>query len=131
MSKKQGKRVSVCLIRDWQDNILMGKRNDNQKYTNPGGHCEDGECAYQACIRECKEETGLDAVDTKLVKVSMNGNIMIYVFEVKVDLEQEIDTSQDPDNECDSWEYVDPNDVRDELHVPIQDNILLKYWINN
>lgn len=131
MSKEKTKRVAVCLIRDWKDDVLMGKRNDNGLFTQPGGHLDKGECPYQGAIRELKEETGLDATDIKLAKVMKNGNIMVYGFEVKVDIDQEIDCTKDPDNECDSWEYKDPNDVCEELHVPVERNVLLKYWIEN
>lgn len=125
------KRVSICLITDKYDNILMGKRSDNGLFTTPGGHCEKNECSYEACVRELKEETGLDCMSTKLVKVSKNGNVIVYLFKVIVDENQEIDVSLDPDNECQSWEYVDPNDVVHELHVPVERNVLLKYWANN
>ena len=132
MSKEeQSKRVAVCLVRDWKDDILMGKRNDNDLWTNPGGHIENGECAYEGAIRELKEETGLDCVDIDLVKVAKNGSMLVYVFETKVDWDQEIDCSKDPDKECDDWEYKDPNDICKELHVPIEKNVLLKYWIEN
>lgn len=131
MSKEKTKRVAVCLIRDWKDDVLMGKRNDNSKFTQPGGHLDKGECPYQGAIRELKEETGLDATDIKLVKVIKNGSVLVYGFEVKVDLDQEVDCTQDPDNECDSWDYLDPNDVCEELHVPVERNVLLKYWMDN
>lgn len=131
MSKEKTKRVAVCLIRDWKDDILMGKRNDNGLWTQPGGHLDKGECPYEGAIRELKEETGLDAVDLKLVKVIKNGSVLVYGFEAKVNPSQEINVSGDPDNECDDWEYKDPNQVAEELHVPIERNVLLKYWIEN
>lgn len=131
MPKERTKRVAVCLLRDWKDDVLMGKRNDNGLYTQPGGHLDKGECPYQGAIRELKEETGLDATDVKLVKVIKNGDILVYGFEAKVDPSQEIDVSGDPDKECDSWEYMDPNEVCEELHVPVERNVLLKYWIEN
>lgn len=129
--KERTKRVAVCLLRDWKDDILMGKRNDNGLWTNPGGHLDKGECPYFGALRELKEEAGLDATDIELVKVCKNKDILVYVFEVKVDHEQEIDTSKDPDKEVDDWEYVDPNAIREELHVPAEKNALLKYWMEN
>ena len=47
MSKERTKRVAVCLVRDWKDDILMGKRNDNGLWTQPGGHLDRGECPHQ------------------------------------------------------------------------------------
>ena len=129
--KEKTKRVACCLIRDWKDDLLMGKRNDNGKWTQPGGHLDKGECPYVGAIRELKEETGLDAKDTKLVKVCKNDKVMVYVFEMKVDQDQEVDCSLDPDKECDDWTYTDPNEVREELHIPIEYNAVLKYWMDN
>ena len=96
--KEKTKRVACCLLRDWKDDILMGKRNDNGLYTQPGGHLDKGECPYVGAIRELKEETGLDATDTKLVKVCKNDKIMLYVFEMSVSSDQEVDVSGDPDD---------------------------------
>ena len=129
--REKTKRVACCLVRDWKDDLLMGKRNDNQKWTNPGGHLDKGECPYQGAIRELKEETGLDAKDTKLVKVCKNRDIMVYVFEMTVDSEQDIDVSGDPDKECDSWDYTNPCDVKEELHIPLEVNAVLKYWMDS
>jgi len=131
MSKERTKRVAICLVRDWKDDILMGKRNDNGLWTQPGGHLDKGECPYEGCIRELKEETGLDAIDAKMVKCIKNEDVLVYVFECKVKLDQEVDVSGDPDKECDDWEYKDPNEIAEELHVPIEKNALLKYWIEN
>ena len=126
----KSKRVAVAIIRDKEDNVLFGIRKDSGKYTNPAGGADDGEDIYQACVRELKEETGLDALDLKLVRVGYKSEkkIMVYIFDVKVDPNQKIDVSGDPDEECDVWAYLDPNSIVDELHVPIDDNWGLEYW---
>jgi len=128
---EKSKRVAVAYITDSQDNILMGKRNDNGLWSQPGGHIEVGECPYMGMARELKEEAGLDALDMKIVACKMVGNMLIYLFKCKVDPNQKIDTSNDPDKEFDNLEYIDPNDVREELHVPIERNVTLHYWINS
>lgn len=126
------KRYSIVLVRDVFDNILMGKRNDNGLWTQPGGGAEKGECAYSCAYREFLEETGVSLKELKLVKIISNKNKdLIYLFEGKIPENSIFDTSGDPDNECDSWEYTDPNDVAEELHVPLERNALLKYWIEN
>ena len=56
---------------------------------------------------------------------------VLYVFDMTVDYEQEIDVTGDPDKECDDWEYTNPCDVQEELHVPIETNAVLKYWMDN
>jgi ADP-ribose pyrophosphatase YjhB (NUDIX family) len=128
MSKKEkNKRVSLLLIKDKKDNILMGKRNDSGLWTGPGGHCNEGECPWAAAVRELKEETGLDAKSLKLLNVSKNKQgKMIYLFGAEV--EGKIDASKDADKECDNWFYVDPIEVADTLHVPAPDNLLIKFW---
>lgn len=124
-------RVAAILIRDSEDNILLGERNDNNKFANPGGHLKVNEDYYDGAMRELKEETGLDAQEIQLIKMCKIGKNLIYLFEAKVDPEQSIDTSNDPDKECDSWNYLDPNNIKDSLHVPIEDNVVIKYWIEN
>jgi 8-oxo-dGTP pyrophosphatase MutT (NUDIX family) len=127
----KSKRVAAALITDDSDNILIGKRNDNGKYTNPAGKANVNEDIYDAMVRELKEETGLDAIDLSIVKVKKINDMLIYLFKVTVDKNQKIDTSKDPDKECLSWDYIDPNDVVENLHIPLERNVLLQYWANN
>lgn len=120
------------MVEDDSGNILVGRRNDSNLYTNPGGGCEKNECPYHAAFREFLEETGV-----KLDSVEMIGSFfteeknIIYCFKGKMPESYEIDTSKDPDKECDDWEFKDPNDIRDELHVPINKNFIIQYWVNN
>ena len=132
MSKKS-KRVAICLITDHKDNILMGRRNDNQKITVPAGHIMTQEDPHTGAMRELKEETGLDTQDIQLIGSHWDKekNLILYLFKVTVNPEQQIDVSGDPDKECDNWNYMDPNDVVEELHVPLQNNIALQYWMKN
>jgi len=131
--KNHSRRVCIALITDKNENVLKGQRNDNGKWTNVGGHVEAGEDPYESMIRELKEETGLDAVDIKLVDChwDKDQNILLYLFKVKVDQNQPIDTSKDPDQECLTWAYTNPNNVVEALHVPLERNLALKYWMNN
>ena len=132
MSKKS-KRVVINLITDHKDDILMGCRNDNKCWTMPAGHLDHGEDPYEGAIRELKEETGLDVEDIKLVGSHWDkeNNILLYLFKVVPDPKQMIDASGDPDKECDDWHFMNPNDVVEALHVPLEQNIALKYWMNN
>lgn len=127
------RRVAVCLITDNYDNILMGKRNDSKKFCCPAGRANKKEDIHLTAVRELKEETGLDVIDIKLVKVEYNSKkgIMLYLFKITVDPDQKIDMSNDPDEEFSELKYVDPNEVIDQLSVPINDNICLKYWANH
>lgn len=131
----KSRRVAVCLITDDFDNILMGKRNSNGKMTNPGGHLEEGEDPFDGARRELKEETNLDAQELDLVDAHIDPvkNLLIYTFQVSIDESKlnEMSGKNDPDNEVEEWKFVDPNDHVDNLHVPLEHNQILKYWIEN
>lgn len=52
---------AVAVVIDDGAVVLMRRiRNDTTYYTLPGGGIEPGETADQACLRELREETGLD-----------------------------------------------------------------------
>lgn len=131
MVNKDSLRVAIAYIVNDQDGLLMGKRNDNGLWTVPAGKIEQGECPFIGMARELKEETGLDAKDIKLVKAGFVEDMLLYLFHIEIDSEQEIDTSEDPDEECDTWAYEDPLDHADELHVPLSRNWAVKHWAEN
>jgi 8-oxo-dGTP pyrophosphatase MutT (NUDIX family) len=129
--KDRSPRVAIGLITNQNDEVLMGKRNDTEKWTVPAGHIEKGECPFAGMARELKEETGLDAKSMKLVKAGFKEKVLLYLFTIEVDPQQEVDTSNDPDNECDDFTYEDPFDHIDELHIEAEKNWALKYWAEN
>ena len=45
---KDSNRVAIALITDCSDNVLMGKRNDNGLWTQPGGHAHVGEDSFES-----------------------------------------------------------------------------------
>lgn len=49
--------------------LLMVQRSDNRQWTFPGGYCDLGENAAHTAVREIQEETGLQAVPTRLLGV--------------------------------------------------------------
>jgi len=124
------RRVAIVLVTDCNDNLLMGKRQDSGLWTNPGGHLENKEEPFEGAVRELKEETGLDPLEIHLAKCCYvkEKNILIYLFCAKVDPRQHLDFSKDPDKEFSQLEYVDPNEVKEALHVPLDKNVALKYW---
>lgn len=130
MTKTKNKRIAISFIVDDKDKLLMGKRNDNGKWTVPGGHIDEGEDPFEGMARELKEEAGLDAKELKLVKVGVEDGLLLYLFEIKVHTEQKVDCSADPDKECDTFTYEDPFDHMGELHVAAKKNWAIKHWIN-
>jgi 8-oxo-dGTP pyrophosphatase MutT (NUDIX family) len=131
MSEEKSKRVAIGIVVNDQDKMLMGKRNDTDKWTVPAGHIEKGECPFMGMARELKEESGLDAKNIELIRAGMKGDLLLYLFKIEVDYDQECDTSGDPDEECDAFTYEDPFDHIEELHVQASENWALKHWANN
>lgn len=133
---KDSNRIAIALIEDHEGRVLFGDRNDGKGFTNPGGHIHEGEEPIKGLIRELKEETGLLPLSAELVKISFipEKNIFIYLYKVKLEhapLTPLTDGWDDPDNECDSWDFYWPNSLKGKLHVPIRDNVVVKYWSEN
>jgi 8-oxo-dGTP pyrophosphatase MutT (NUDIX family) len=93
--------VSVCIIfRKNKNNteVLLVKREDNNKWCIPGGHLENKEKSLDAAIREIKEETNLnlnkknlflvDQIDDE--KINNDNNVHLYFYNLIVT--QEIHT---------------------------------------
>ena len=59
---------TMCMVYD-EDKILVENRvkKDWPGLTFPGGHVEPNETVEESCIRERKEETGLDVYDREKV----------------------------------------------------------------
>ena len=130
---KDSNRIAISYIENEDGDLLMGFREKEQAWTNPSGHIHEGEDPIVGMQRELLEETGLDIKTIKLCHVEWNKDkgLMLYLFKITVDSDQEFDFSNDPDEEFSKIAYKDPNDVKDELHVPVEENIALKYWINH
>jgi len=133
MSGEDSNRIAVCLIENEDNELLFGFRHDEQKWTNPSGHIFIGEDPYLGCQRELKEETGLIAQYIKLVKVEYvkSKGILLYLFKVIPYEHDGFDVSGDPDHEFCQVKFIDPNKIKDELFIPVEDNVAIKYWIDN
>jgi len=67
----------------------------------------------------------------KFILNEFKKNMLLYLFKIEVDPSQKVDTSGDPDEECDNFTYEDPFDHIEELHIPLGRNLAIKYWANN
>jgi ADP-ribose pyrophosphatase YjhB (NUDIX family) len=69
----------TAVVVDEAGNILLQKRTDNDLCGLPGGAMNIGESIAQAVVREVKEETALDDVQTGLVGIySDPGHVIAY-----------------------------------------------------
>ena len=129
------KRVAaVAIIND--HHMLMGKRRDNQRWTNPGGHLNEGEDPLAGAVREVKEETGLELdshlfkhLETRIVKKPDGTKIEVHGFRVDLPAKPSTSMKEDPDAEVFRWRWIkldtDLDHIKDHLHVPLGDNVLL------
>lgn len=132
-ASEERKEVStVALIFDGK--MLMGKRQDNGRWTHPGGHLEPDESPEAGAIREVKEEAGVeispeDLVHLRSEKVTTHTGKKYLIHAYKAELKKMPTTSmkEDPDNEVHRWHWVSmplKKEIEENLHSP--KNILLR-----
>lgn len=126
LRKYEADKVASIAVFNRKGRLLLGKRNDNGRWTLPGGHFEPGERPVIAALRELQEEAGfdLDESDIEFLGEGLagrNNSKTIYAFRAVV--EGQPDSSEDPDEECDEWKWVDvsnglPKEIAENLHSP-------------
>lgn len=134
-SKQAGKTPEVScvgVIRDGK--LLMGKRNDNKRFTNPGGHLNIGEKPVDGAVRELFEETGIESeandlkhLKTESVTTPTGKKYIIHAYLLNVPRGTKTSVKEDPDAEVKRWQWLDmplPDEVMKNLHSP--KNVLLK-----
>lgn len=133
-SRQVGK---VALIREGK--ILLGTRSDNGHYDFPGGRAKFGEDILAGTIREVHEETGieLDPQGLQLIgydSIEKNDKekiIECYAYLADLDETPPLSESEDHDDEMATLEWVPmddglPEDVVDNMHTPLERNIVLQ-----
>lgn len=126
------KEVStVGVIKDGK--ILMGRRRDNGKWTNAGGHLDPGESPLDGAVRELYEETGLKCDPKDLVHLRTEDVVTptgkkyrIHAYKLELN-EGSTSMKDDPDAEVERWHWLKMplnSEVMDNLHSP--KNVLLK-----
>ena len=118
---------------DADGGLLLGKRNDNKKWTLPGGHLEEGEDPAVGAKRELLEETGLRPISLSFLKVYEIDDMKVYAYTAYVRGVPHSDN--DPDQECSEWKFVDvsnglPKNVANKLHGPEdeEDNLVTQIF---
>ena len=84
--------VVSCAAINRTGEILITKRNiepGKNKWALPGGFVERNESPEKSCLRELKEETGIDGKITKLIgvylqKTKMYGDLLVIGYAAKV-----------------------------------------------
>lgn len=99
--------------------LLFGLRKDSGKWNLPGGHLEPGEAPLEGARRELKEETGLEGRNFQFLGKGQ-GSKDVTVYSYRCTAEGDPTGDLDPDEECDEWRWVEPDDIpaeiRDNLH---------------
>ena len=108
------------------DKLLMGKRNDNGKWTLPGGHLEPGENPKEGAIRELKEETNIKPryifkLGSRKITCEDGKDRVIHVFGALG--EYKPSSKNDPDKEVKKWNWINTkedltDDIMNNLHSP-------------
>jgi phage-related protein (TIGR01555 family) len=102
------KKVAVVGIIH-EGEILTGQRRDNNKWTFPGGHFEEGESAEEAVYREALEECGISLNPGKLEalsKITNEDGTEVFPFIAYLDERQYPNTIKDPDSEFQIIKWV-------------------------
>jgi 8-oxo-dGTP pyrophosphatase MutT (NUDIX family) len=128
-------REVSCIAVVHNGQILMGKRNDNQKWTNPGGHLEASETPIEAALRELYEETGIEAdyhdlrhLESEVVNTEHNEPIRVHAYTYLPGSKPEVVHEGDPDGEIGRWKWIPMNRIPtdENLHVPRQKNVIFQ-----
>lgn len=120
--------VGLALIMlDEDDNVLLEKRTDNQKYCLPGGGINFDETVIEGLKREIKEETNVDIDNPKLLMVLSgkkeefaypNGDVTDYVdFIFYCHIEKERLQDLKHDEESSELKFFSLNDLPSEKEM--------------
>lgn len=115
--------VSICY--NDQNDILMVKmkRTHEGKWTFPGGYRELNETLEQACIRECKEETGYDIGHLTLYKTYTkdDSRLVWIVYKAKI-----LSGSFIPNDEVSTVRFFKPDNLPllHELRGPLTEKLV-------
>ena len=69
--------ASAIILDGTGEKVLLTQREDNGRWCLPGGGMDPGESAEEACIREVREETGLEVRVTRLIGIYTSPNIIV------------------------------------------------------
>jgi len=91
-------KVAATVLIERNNMVLLIKRAvEPQKGTwcLPGGYVDFGEDPVAAAIRECREETGLNVINLRLLDVGFNGRVIVITYTARIDDQSEPMASDD------------------------------------
>ncbi len=69
---------AAILFDDAGEKLFLTRRSDNGLWCLPGGGMEPGEDLAETCVREMKEETGLDVQVKRLIGIYSDPNFIVW-----------------------------------------------------
>ena len=137
--RKFGLGVIVCIFNRDFSKILLLKRNEEKRnlnqnkadWGNPGGRVEWGEKLAEACVREVKEESGID-LDPKQLKllnikeitenpIAPTVHFLQFIYATKIDQIKEIILNE----ESEEYGWFNLKELPDKTLDPKEDLIKL------
>lgn len=124
LNRLSKKRMGAgCLFFDEQEKMLILKPTYKNHWLLPGGVIENNESPRQACIREVKEEIGLDCQPIKLLCVDYVSDRIHQMESVFVFLGQIISHETQiylSEAEISTYQFLEPSIALSMLGIPSQ-----------
>jgi 8-oxo-dGTP diphosphatase len=121
-TKRESIGVGVIVVRD--DDVLFGLRRGAGgagTWSFPGGHRDDGESAEACALRELHEETGLAALNPRLVAETDDAfpdGLRYRTFFVRLDSAGGEPVVREP-AACAGWGWFSWDEAPDPLFLPV------------
>ena len=113
-----GKRISSgCLLFDGAGRLLIVKPTYKEGWEIPGGTVNANESPLAACIRETREELGLERRPLRLLSVDFSGETkqrtesLNFIFDGGMLSAGEIAVIQLPENELSEYRLLEPEEA--------------------
>jgi len=117
-------RAAAIIIRN-KNILLMRRQKPGRNYfILPGGGVEFGESFEEACIREVKEETGLDVLNLQLIYTFNNNGSEEHYFLTRIPPDEPVLGGSEADRQTESnvytFEWVDADQLENTNLLPAQ-----------